>query len=153
MVIWATGLAIANLLMSFLSGVTSISTSYSGHLRCSSVHSPSGSVLETDAPTDNQGKGERFSPTDLIATALNTCILTIMGIVAERHTWDLKGCTARVEKVMTSEAPRKIALLEVWIELPAHIDAKARKVLEKAAENCPVKLSLDGAVPMRFHWS
>ena len=153
MVIWATGLAIANLLMSFLSGVTSISTSYSGHMRCSSVHSPSGSVLETDAPTDNQGKGERFSPTDLIATALNTCILTIMGIVAERHNWDLKGCTARVEKVMTSEAPRKIALLEVWIELPAHIDAKARKVLEKAAENCPVKLSLDGAVPMRFHWS
>ena len=135
MLIWATGLAIANLLMSFLSGVTSISSSYSGHLRCSSVHSPSGSVLETDAPTDNQGKGERFSPTDLIATALNTCILTIMGIVAERHKWDLKGCTARVEKVMTSEAPRKIALLEVWIELPAHIDAKARKVLEKAAEN------------------
>ena len=153
MLIWATGLAIANLWMSFLSGVTSISSSYSGQLRCSSVHSPSGSILETDAPTDNQGKGERFSPTDLIATALNTCILTIMGIVAERHKWDLKGCTSRVEKVMNSEAPRKIALLEVWIELPAHIDAKARKVLEKAAENCPVKLSLDGAVPMEFHWS
>jgi putative redox protein len=147
------GLAVANMLVNSLSGVTSISSSYSGQLRCSSIHSPSGSALETDAPTDNQGKGERFSPTDLIATALNTCVLTIMGIVAERHNWDLKGCAARVEKVMTSEAPRKIALLDVWIELPPHIDSKERKILKKAAENCPVKLSLDGAVPMSFHWS
>ena len=114
---------------------------------------PSGSALETDAPTDNQGQGERFSPTDLVATALNTCVLTIMGIVAERHDWDLKGCTARVEKVMTREAPRKIAKLEVWIELPAHLDAKARKILQKAGENCPVKVSLEGAVPMELHWS
>ncbi|MGA0364895.1 MAG: OsmC family peroxiredoxin, partial [Vulcanococcus sp.] len=62
-------------------------------------------------------------------------------------------CTARVEKVMTSEAPRKIAQLEVWIELPAHLDEKARKILRKAAENCPVKLSLEGAVAMELHWS
>ena len=133
--------------------MTQITSSYSGELRCSSVHGPSGSALETDAPTDNQGQGERFSPTDLVATALNTCILTIMGIVAERHDWDLKGCTARVEKVMTSEAPRKIAKLEVWIELPAHLDPKARKTLQKAGENCPVKVSLEGAVPMELHWS
>lgn len=133
--------------------MTQINSSYSGDLRCASLHGPSGSALETDAPTDNQGKGERFSPTDLVATALSTCILTIMGIVAERHDWDLKGCTARVEKVMTSEAPRKIAKLEVWIELPAHLDEKARKVLRKAAENCPVKLSLEGAVAMQLHWS
>ena len=133
--------------------MTQINSSYSGDLRCASLHAPSGSALETDAPTDNQGKGERFSPTDLVATALSTCILTIMGIVAERHDWDLKGCTARVEKVMTSEAPRKIVQLEVWIELPAHLDEKARKVLRKAAENCPVKLSLEGAVAMQLHWS
>jgi len=133
--------------------VTQINSSYSGDLRCASLHAPSGSALETDAPTDNQGKGERFSPTDLVATALSTCILTIMGIVAERHDWDLKGCTARVEKVMTSEAPRKIAQLEVWIELPAHLDEKARKILRKAAENCPAKLSLEGAVAMELHWS
>jgi putative redox protein len=75
-----------------------------------------------------------------------------MGIVADRHGWDLSGCTARVEKQMTSEAPRKIALLEVWVELPAHLDAKQRKILEKAGENCPVKLSLEGSVPMRLHW-
>jgi len=133
--------------------VTQINSTYSGDLRCASLHGPSGSALETDAPTDNQGKGERFSPTDLVATALSTCILTIMGIVAERHGWDLKGCTARVEKVMTSEAPRKIAQLEVWMELPAHLDEKARKILRKAAENCPVKLSLEGAVAMELHWS
>lgn len=132
--------------------MTIISSVYEGQLRCQSSHGPSGSQLETDAPTDNQGKGERFSPTDLVATALNTCILTIMGIVAERHGWDLSGCTARVEKTMTSEAPRKIALLEVWIELPPQLDAKARKILEKAGENCPVKLSLEGSVPMRLHW-
>lgn len=133
--------------------MTSISSSYSGQLRCTSVHAQSGSTLETDAPSDNQGKGERFSPTDLVATALNTCILTIMGIVAERHGWDLKGCTARVEKVMTTQAPRKIAQLKVSIALPPHIDEKARKILRKAAENCPVKQSLDGAVSMSFHWS
>ena len=133
--------------------MTSISSSYSGQLRCTSVHAQSGSTLETDAPSDNQGKGERFSPTDLVATALNTCILTIMGIVAERHGWDLKGCTARVEKVMTTQAPRKIAQLKVSIELPPHIDEKARKILRKAAENCPVKQSLDGAVSMSFHWN
>ena len=133
--------------------MTVIHSRYAGQLRCQSSHEPSGTQLETDAPTDNQGKGERFSPTDLVATALSTCILTIMGIVAERHGWDLSGCSARVEKSMTSEAPRKIALLEVWIELPAHLDEKARKVLQKAGENCPVKLSLEGSVAMRLHWN
>ncbi|MFZ9568790.1 MAG: OsmC family protein [Vulcanococcus sp.] len=132
--------------------MTVISSSYLGHLRCQSSHGPSGSQLESDAPIDNQGKGERFSPTDLVATALSTCILTIRGSVADRHGWELSGCTARVEKQMTSEAPRKIALLEVWVELPAHLDAKQRKILEKAGENCPVKLSLEGSVPMRLHW-
>jgi putative redox protein len=133
--------------------MTVIHSRYAGQLRCQSSHEPSGTQLETDAPTDNQGKGERFSPTDLVATALSTCILTIMGIVAERHGWDLSDCSARVEKSMTSEAPRKIALLEVWIELPPHLDEKARKVLQKAGENCPVKLSLEGSVAMRLHWN
>jgi len=133
--------------------MTVIHSRYAGQLRCQSSHEPSGTQLEPDAPTDNQGKGERFSPTDLVATALSNCILTIMGIVAERHGWDLSGCSARVEKSMTSEAPRKIALLEVWIELPPHLDEKARKVLQKAGENCPVKLSLEGSVAMRLHWN
>lgn len=132
--------------------MTTITSRYDGGLRCSSGHGPSGSELETDAPTDNQGQGERFSPTDLVATALGTCILTIMGIVAERHGWDLQGAKARTQKMMTAEAPRRIALLEVWITLPKGLDTKQRTVLQHAGESCPVKLSLEGAVPMRLHW-
>jgi putative redox protein len=115
--------------------MTLIDSVYVGELRCRSSHQPSGSALDTDAPTDNQGKGERFSPTDLVATALSTCMLTIMGIVAERHGWSLEGCTARVEKTMTSEPPRRIALLTVWLSLPEGLDDRQR------------------AVPMQVHWS
>ena len=133
--------------------MTVIDSVYQGELRCKASHGPSGTELETDAPTDNQGKGERFSPTDLVATSLSTCMLTIMGIVAERHGWDLKGCEARVEKTMTSEAPRRIAQLTVWVSLPAHLDAQQRALLQRAAEQCPVKLSLEGAITMELHWS
>ena len=133
--------------------MTVINSVYQGGLRCKASHGPSGTELETDAPTDNQGKGERFSPTDLVATSLSTCILTIMGIGAERHGWDLKGCEARVEKTMTSEAPRRIAQLTVWVNLPAHLDAHQRAVLQRAGEQCPVKRSLEGAINMELHWS
>ncbi|MDH4405447.1 MAG: OsmC family protein [Cyanobium sp. D14.bin.5] len=133
--------------------MTTIDSRYEGALRCHSSHGPSGCELETDAPTDNQGKGERFSPTDLVATALSTCILTILGIVAERHGWPLLGASARIKKTMTPEAPRRIALLEVWISLPAGLSEEQRAVLKRAGETCPVKLSLEGAVPMRLHWA
>jgi putative redox protein len=133
--------------------MTLIDSAYQGQLRCQSSHGPSGTLLETDAPTDNQGKGERFSPTDLVATALSTCMLTIMGIVADRHGLNLEGTTARVEKTMTSEAPRRIAQLSVWVELPAGLEPQQRALLQRAAENCPVKLSLEGCVPMELHWS
>jgi putative redox protein len=133
--------------------MTTIHCAYDGALRCSSRHGPSSSLVETDAPIDNQGKGERFSPTDLVATALATCILTVMGIVAQRHGWNLEGASAQVNKTMTTEGVRKIALLEVWIALPAHLDDRARAVLREAGEGCPVKRSLEGAVPMALHWS
>ncbi|MFM2173813.1 MAG: hypothetical protein RLZZ54_1740 [Cyanobacteriota bacterium] len=133
--------------------MTVIDSVYQGELRCKASHGPSGTELETDAPTDNQGKGERFSPTDLVATSLSTCMLTIMGIVAERHGLDLKGCEARVEKTMTSESPRRIAQLKVWVSLPAHLDAQQRTLLQRAAEQCPVKLSLEGTINMELHWS
>ncbi len=133
--------------------MTLIDSVYLGELRCRSSHGPSGSTLDTDAPTDNQGKGERFSPTDLVATALSSCMLTIMGIVAERHGWSLEGCSARVEKTMTSEPPRRIALLTVWVTLPDGLSEQQRAVLQRAAEACPVKRSLEGAVPMQLHWS
>jgi len=124
-----------------------------GELRCQSRHAPSDSLLDTDAPTDNQGRGERFSPTDLVATALSTCILTVMGIVAQRHGWSMQGCTARVEKNMSSAAPRRIERLTVWMQLPQGLDQSQRALLQRAAETCPVKLSLEGAIPMVLHWS
>lgn len=132
--------------------MTSIICNYGGHLRCQAVHGPSGSELETDAPTDNNGKGERFSPTDLVATALASCILTVMGIAAERHNWSLEGAAVRVEKTMTSGGIRKIALLEAWISLPAELDSQQRALLQRIAEECPVKTSLMGSVPMQLHW-
>lgn len=132
--------------------MTTIQCLYGGELRCTAHHEPSGSLLDTDAPTDNQGKGERFSPTDLVATALATCILTVMGIVAQRHGWSLEGTTARVEKTMSSRGVRKIALIEVWITLPAGLEEEARAQLKQAGESCPVKQSLEGAVPMALYW-
>jgi putative redox protein len=132
--------------------VTDILSHYQGQLRCQSSHGPSGSQLDTDAPLDNQGRGERFSPTDLVATALSTCMLTIMGIVAERHGWALEGCSARVQKTMSRTAPRRIERLAVWVQLPDGLDESQRAVLQRAAETCPVKVSLEGAIPMELHW-
>ena len=132
--------------------MTTIACRYDGALRCHAVHGPSQSTLETDAPTDNQGQGERFSPTDLVATALATCILTIMGITADRHGWRIDGTTARVAKTMTTRGVRKIALLEVWVTLPGDLGADQRSLLQRSGEGCPVKRSLEGAVPMEIHW-
>ena len=133
--------------------MTIIDTVYQGELRCQASHGPSGTQLETDAPTDNQGQGERFSPTDLVATALSSCMLTIMGIVAKRHGWELEGCSARVEKTMSGDSPRRIAKLTVWVTWPPQLDGHQRALLQRAAEQCPVKLSLDGAIAMELHWS
>jgi putative redox protein len=133
--------------------MTTITSRYEGQLRCLSLHGPSGSELATDAPLDNQGRGEAFSPTDLVATALATCILTILGITAERHGLALEGSEARVEKTMTSSGVRRIAALTVWIRLPEGLSAEQRQLLVRAGEGCPVKRSLEGAVPMTLHWS
>ncbi|MEB3263190.1 MAG: OsmC family protein [Synechococcus sp.] len=133
--------------------MTFIACRYEGGLRCQALHEPSATELLTDAPPDNQGRGECFSPTDLVATALATCILTIMGITAERHGWPLEGATARVEKSMTTTGARRIEKLEVWIHLPADLEEASRVVLRRAAETCPVKRSLQGSVAMEIHWS
>jgi len=133
--------------------MTSITSTYEGELHCRSVHGPSGAVLPTDAPLDNQGRGEAFSPTDLVATALSTCILTILGITADRHGIDLVGTTARVEKTMTHQPPRRIERLEVWVVLPTGLAPEQRRLLQRAGESCPVKVSLEGAVAMVLHWA
>ena len=131
-----------------------VSSTYEGALRCRAVHGPSGGVLLTDAPVDNHGKGESFSPTDLVATALGACMMTIMGIVAERHGLDLAGMRAETEKVMTSQPPRRIASLRTRIVVPLPADHPQRHLLEQAALTCPVHKSLhpDIDAAVEFVW-
>lgn len=115
---------------------------YEGDLRCRAVHDQSQTTLITDAPLDNQGKGESFSPTDLTATALATCLLTTMAIAARKNGVDLGRCEARIEKHMTPSPPRRIARLACHITARGIEDPKMRKKLEEAAQACPVHLSL-----------
>jgi putative redox protein len=134
--------------------VVEIRVTYEGGLRTRAVHGPSGCELVTDPPVDNHGRGESFSPTDLVATALGTCMLTIMGIAAEKHGWDLVGATATVVKRMQTEPQRLIRELEVVIRIPGQHGERARSVLEQAARGCPVHRSLASVVsmPVRFEW-
>ena len=128
---------------------------YEGALRCRATHGPSGSSIETDAPADNMGKGERFSPTDLVGTALASCILTTIGIVAQRKGIEIAGATATVRKHMTASPPRRIARLEVDISLPLPADHPERAVLEAAGNGCPVHRSLHPDVEqvINYTWS
>ncbi len=119
-----------------------ITVRYEGDLRCTAKHGPSGTTLLTDAPVDNHGKGEAFSPTDLLAAALPACMMTIMGIVAAREGIDLRGMTATTTKVMSTDAPRRIASLHTNITLPIAADHPHRGKLEQAAHTCPVHRSL-----------
>ena len=134
--------------------MVSLKSTYAGGLRCRAEHGPSGATLVTDAPGDNHGKGESFSPTDLVATALGACMMTIMGIVAERHGLDLAGMRAETEKVMTSQPPRRIASLRTRIVVPLPADHPQRHLLEQAALTCPVHKSLhpDIDAAVEFVW-
>lgn len=114
---------------------------YKGRLRTSAVHLQSNSIVITDAPIDNHGKGEAFSPTDLVATALASCMMTIMGIKADSMDIDLSGTHADVIKHM-QENPRRISKVEVELNFNQDFDEKTRKILEKAALTCPVSQSL-----------
>ncbi|MCC7518498.1 MAG: OsmC family protein [Verrucomicrobiae bacterium] len=131
-----------------------VAITYTGRLHCCAIHGPSGQEIQTDAPVDNQGKGECFSPTDLVATALGSCMATIMGIVARRHGLNLEGMLVEVEKAMTPAAPRRIARLAVQIHVPLPPDCPQRETLENAALACPVHHSLHPEIekPVRFHW-
>ena len=122
--------------------MVTITGEYQGALRCSAIHGPSGNVLATDAPRDNQGKGEAFSPTDLVATAFATCIATTMAIVARRHGVELDGIRYEVTKEMSADAPRRIARLVATLWLPESAAGVPAGVLEHAANNCPVHQSL-----------
>jgi putative redox protein len=122
-----------------------ISGRYTGHLNTELTHGPSGTVMKTAAPLDNQGDGSSFSPTDLVAAGLAACIVTTMAIVAERDGIDLSGVTFRVEKHMASD-PRRIGSLPVTVHMPAALTGEQRAKLERSAHTCPVHRSLGADV-------
>lgn len=134
--------------------MTEINITYQGQLHCEATHGPTGKKLQTDAPKDNMGKGECFSPTDLVATALGTCVATVMGIYAQKNGIDLNGMRVKVNKEMTQELPRRIAQLAIEVKCEAPILESHRIGLEKSAHTCPVHNSLhpDIAVAITFHW-
>jgi putative redox protein len=126
---------------------------YEGQLRTEATHVASGTIIQTDAPVDNHGRGEAFSPTDLVGTALGTCILTTMAIVAERHDIDLKGSTVQVKKTMSQDAPRRIVQLDVDLQLPASLSEANRALLERVAHTCPVAVSLNPEIRQEIQFS
>ncbi len=120
-----------------------VETIYSGELRTEATHLRSGTKLTTDAPVDNQGKGEYFSPTDLVATALGSCMVTVMGIAARTHNFSIDGAKLVITKVMTQEPPRRIGEIIVELTFPAmNYSEKEKKILEYVVKTCPVALSL-----------
>ena len=129
---------------------------YDGNLRTRCTHIRSGSVIETDAPVDNNGKGERFSPTDLVATALGTCMITIMDMKAQAMEIDLRGLTIDCEKIMGSD-PRRITGINLTFHFPAALSTseKQRTILENAALTCPVFKSIHPDIDVKtdFNWS
>jgi uncharacterized OsmC-like protein len=132
-----------------------IDIDYLGGLRCEATHGPSQNKLITDAPVDNHGQGESFSPTDLVATALGVCMATVMGIFAERHGIDLRGMKVIVRKEMTQVPVRRIARLMTEIAMPLPATHPQRAALERAALTCPVHQSLLAEMekPVTFVWS
>jgi putative redox protein len=127
---------------------------YLGDLRTQATHIASGQTFITDAPVDNHGRGEAFSPTDLTATSLATCAMTIMGLSARNHGIDITGASADVTKTMSSD-PRRISGIEIIFQMPTNgYSEKERKILETAGRTCPVLFSLDESVvkTLIFHW-
>jgi uncharacterized OsmC-like protein len=121
-------------------------TKYLGDLRTEIVHLRSGSVIMSDAPVDNKGKGENFSPTDLVASALGSCIFTIMGIAAQEHSFSIDGSTCTITKIMT-ENPRKIGEIRIEFDFTANeYTDKQKKILDHCVKTCPVALSLNDAI-------
>jgi len=135
--------------------MVTITGEYQGDLHCTAAHGPSGTVLFTDAPKDNQGRGEAFSPTDLTATSFATCIATTMALAGRKQGLELKGLRFEVTKEMSADAPRRIVRLAAQIWLPIPRTDAAAKVLEHAALTCPVHQSLHPTIerPVTFHWA
>ena len=121
-------------------------------MRTEAKHSLSGSVIHTDAPKHHDGEGTDFAPTDLLASALGTCVITIMGIEAQRRGWGFVKIQIEVYKIMTTEGPRKIKTLVLEIYMPSEIDSQKYKILQRKADDCPVKLNLEDSVDIKLNW-
>lgn len=126
---------------------------YLGDLRTECLDLQSGNIFVTDAPVDNNGKGEAFSPTDSVATGLASCMMTVMGIKARDMAIEMKGTTATVDKIMAAD-PRRISRIEVTFNLPFSVDEKSRTILERTANTCPVHYSLHPEIErvIIFNW-
>lgn len=132
-----------------------IKIDYEGQLRCGAEHQPSGTKIQTDAPVDNQGRGESFSPTDLVATALGTCMATMIGITARHKNVDVRGMKIQVKKEIAADLPRRIGKLEVEIFMPLSEQHPDKKIFQSVALSCPVQYSIhpEIEVKVKWHWS
>ncbi len=127
---------------------------YEGDLRTVALHTASGTRIETDAPVDNHGKGQRFSPSDLVATALGSCMLTIMGMKAKDLDVDLKGTRIEIQKIMKAD-PRRISGISLTFHLPEklHLSEKNKTILQRAAETCPVFYSIHPEIEVQVNYN
>ena len=132
--------------------MTKVKCSYLGDLKCEAIHLQSGSLIKTDAPLDHCGKGESFSPTDLLATSLGTCLLTIMAIKAKLKGFDLEGIYLNIEKLMAQNSERKIQELIIDIFIPKSTSNETIDFLKKASEDCPVKRNLSQELDININW-
>ena len=121
-------------------------------MQAEAKHSLSGSIVNTDAPKDHDGEGKDFAPTDLLASSLGTCVITIMGIEAKRRGWELDDIKVDIYKTMTLEGPRKIKSLVLEIFMSSNLDSQKYKILQRKAEECPVKLNLENSVDIEMNW-
>lgn len=134
--------------------MSKIDVIYEGDLHTLVIHDQSGRTLHTDAPKDHEGKGENFSPTDLVAAGLGSCFATVLGIYAKRKGWDLKGMRVVMEKIMSSEPPRRIATLKVELWFPLKLPLEEEEKVKKIAHSCPVQHSLHPNIKVSLvvHW-
>ena len=132
--------------------MTKLKCSYLGNLNCEAIHLQSGSLIRTDAPLDHCGKGESFSPTDLLATSLGTCLLTIMAIKAKSKGFDLEGIYLNIEKLMTKNEDRKIKELIIDIYIPGIVSKENYCFLKDASKDCPVTRNLSEELEIKINW-
>ena len=132
--------------------MSKITCSYLGDLKCEAKHLQSGNIIRTDAPKDHCGKGENFSPTDLLATSLGSCLLTIMSIKARSNGWELKNIYLDIEKIMTKNKERRIAQLKIDIYIPDDLSKDKIDFIKNASEDCPVTRNLSDSLEIKVNW-